>query len=147
MEKTKITNALQDLIIRLQDAEKGYQEVGKATTNVELKTWTKKYANERHEMHRDLEKLAKLLGSDTEVKTSYLGDLHRMFIDIRLNAIDDDVNAAIEEIERGSHKLIEDYDNVLDNLTLPNDIEAMLREQKAKIVKEVATIKSLQPVF
>ena len=143
MDNTNIIAALKDLIIRLQDAEKGYQEVKLATSNSSLKSYAKDYAAERHAMHKDLEQLVNLLGGQAEVSASFLVDLHRMFIDIKLSAIDDDLNAANVEIERGSQQLISDYNKVLDDLHLPNDIVAMLNEQKVKIINEVATLKKL----
>jgi len=130
MNTADINNALQDLIIRLQDAEKGYKEIEKATSNVSLKKWMDRYATERHKMHQKLEAHVKASGHEANVKTSILGDLHRMFIDIKLSATDDDFNPIVEEINRGSSQLIEDYEEVINKVEMPLNIKQDLIFQK-----------------
>ncbi len=142
MNIDQIKSSLQDLIIRLQDAEKGYLEISKATSNIEFKNWLEKYANERHQYHRALEMHSKALGGNPEVKTSFLGSLHRIFIDIKLNAIDDDITDVIDEIERGSNVLIEDYDKVINEVKLPENIASTILEQRTKIKEEIEGLKA-----
>ena len=143
MNLLQVGSALQDLIIRLQDAEKGYQEISNATSNLILKKWMEKYAAERHEFHKQLEFEAGNLGKDTEVKTSFLGDLHRMFIDIKLNVIDDSIPAIIDEIERGSTVLIEDYDKTLE-LDLSSNLRILLQAQKQQIEVQLSSLTTLR---
>ena len=143
MNLLQVRSALQDLIIRLQDAEKGYQEIYNATSNLILKKWMEKYAAERHEFHKQLEFEAGNLGKDPEVKTSFLGDLHRMFIDIKLNVIDDSIPAIIDEIERGSTVLIEDYDKTLE-LDLGSNLRILLQAQKQQIEDQLNSLTTLR---
>lgn len=143
MNLTKVNDALQDLIIRLQDAEKGYKEIYNGVSNVIIKKWMKKYANERHDFHKQLEFESAKLGGNPEVTTSFLGELHRMFIDIKLNNIDDSMPAIVDEIERGSAILIEDYDKVLD-LDLNPILRVLLQAQKQKIIEERNNLVSIK---
>ncbi len=146
MNIDQIKSSLQDLIIRLQDAEKGYLEISKATSNVEFKNWLEKYANERHEFHVELENHSKALGGNPEVKTSFLGELHRIFIDIKLNAIDEDITDIINEIERGSNVLIEDYDKVINEVRLPGDVATTLLNQRTRIKEEIEGLKAFRDI-
>lgn len=136
MKNYKIREALQDLIIRLQDAEKGYQEIHNATSNVLLKNWMKKYARERHDFHKDLELESARIGGDPKVKTSFLGNLHRIFIDVKVNMIDDSLESIVDEIERGSNVLIRDYEKVLNEVSMPQNLKILLEAQQAKIKEE-----------
>lgn len=143
MNKVKIKDALQDLIIRLQDAEKGYMEIHNAASNPIIKKWTKQFGEQRHEFHKQLEYESTLLGGDPEVRTSFLGDLHRFYIDLKLNNIDDSIPAIVTEIERGNAALMKDYDKVLD-LDLGANLRLVLEAQKEKIMKEVGYMVELK---
>ena len=149
MDNLKIINALQELIIRLQDAEQGYKEIELATSNQSLKKWLSTYAQERHNMHRALESHVNLLGGNAEVSTSFLGDLHRMFIDIKINNVnvEDEFDAIVTEIDRGASVLIDDYTKVIENIKLPETIRKMLISQKALIVAELDQLKYLKSEF
>mgnify|MGYP000674798196 CR=1 FL=1 len=145
IEKTK--SALQDLIIRLKDAEDGYIEIYNATGHVELKSWLDKYSKERHQMHENLESQVRQLGGDPEVKTSFLGSLHRVFIDFKINNFKDDFSAIVEEIDRGSERLLNDYDQVLNDVDLTQNVKSILENQKAIIEREVEDLKIMKEKF
>lgn len=143
MDYSRIRLALQDLIIRLQDAEKGYLEIARATSNEALKLWMEKYAAERHEFHTQLEFEAGNYGKDPEVRTSFLGTLHRMFIDFKLNVVDDSLPSVINEIERGSSTLLKDYDKTLE-IDLTSDLRILLQAQKQKISEQIDSLTFLR---
>lgn len=148
MNTNTVKAALQDLIIRLQDAEKGMKEVANGSSDAVMKEWLLAFAKERHGFHKDLEIESKKLGGDPEVKTSFLGDLHRMFIDVKLS-ITNSKEAMIDEIERGATILINDYDKVLNECNPKSELRDLLTAQKWKIKKELEAlleIRALQPV-
>lgn len=146
MRNIKIIDALQGLIIRLQDAEKGYHEIALATSNEALKKWLLRYGKERHNMHTALETQISILGGDAEVETSFLGDLHRMFIDVKINNVsfENEFDAILNEIERGSSILIEDYTKVINEIEMPINIRKQLISQRALIKAEINQLKYLK---
>lgn len=146
MDISKIKDALQDLIIRLQDAEKGFNEIKLATSNKPLMKWLERYSQERHNMHKVLESQVALLGGDAEVKTSFLGDLHRMFIDLKINntSFDNEFDAIVNEIERGASRLIDDYTNVIENVETPVNLNKILVSQRATVQFELDQMKNLK---
>jgi len=147
MNFDNIKSALQDLIIRLQDAEKGFLQISDKTSNATLKTWTNKFGKERHEMHKALELHMKGLNGNPEVKTSILGDLHRMFIDFKFNFIDDNIESAIAEIERGTTTLINDYEQVLAKVEMPSTIVNTLIQQKSAVEAELQHLKDISKAY
>lgn len=147
MKYQETKNALQDLIIRLQDAEKGFKAVAEKTKNDPLRQRLNQYSKERHLFHQALEEQVKNLGGEPEVKTSILGDMHRMFINFKMELIDEDLESVVNEIERGSKKLIEDFENVINKVELPGNIESILKIQQAKIVEELDSLKTLRDQF
>jgi len=146
MNKNKIRQALQDLIYRLQDAEKGYLEIKLASSNVIVNNWLQKYARERHEMHKELEHLSTQIGGDPSVKTTFLGSLHRMFIDIKINNVnaENEFKAIVTEIERGATSLINDYTKVLSDVEMPANYVTKLMSQKVLIQEELNNLVDLR---
>jgi len=146
MDNEKIKNSLQDLIYRLQDAEKGYREIILASSNETLNSWLDKYATERHHMHRKLESFIVELGGKPEVDTTILGELHRMFIDIKISntSAHNEFDAIVNEINRGATLLISDYEKVLTDVELPANYVTTLNLQKVHIETELEALLQLQ---
>jgi|GEM_PF-748932 len=149
MENSKIKDALQGIIFRLQDAEKGYEEIIAASSNSALNSWLQKYASERHNMHRVLEGYVAELGGSPEVDTTILGSIHRMFIDIKINntSADNEFNAIVDEVERGSTMLIDEYNKVIGEVEMPAKYIATLVQQRDHIQAEVNSLTALKDDF
>ena len=146
MNKEKMKTALQDLIYRLQDAEKGYKELLKASADPRFTQWSNTYANERHRMHQKIEQMISKLGGNPEVDTTILGTLHRLFIDIKINntTLENQFGAIIDEIERGATTLINDYEQVLKEVEFPAEFVNTLMDQKLQISNELKSMKVLR---
>jgi len=146
MNKQKIKSSLQELIYRLQDAEKGYKEIRLASSNTIVNKWLDRYASERHNMHRALEEEIINLGGDPEVDTTILGAIHRMFIDIKINTTspENEFTAIVNEIERGSTTLLNDYQKVLSEVEMPPKLVNILNDQKQLIKNELGALTNLR---
>ena len=146
MNIENIKTSLQDLIYRLQDAEKGYKEIRLASSNSVINKWLDQFATERHNMHTVLEEEMIKLGGKPEVDTTFLGDLHRMLIDIKINntSADSEFTAIVDEIERGATTLIDDYQKVLSDVEMPPVLATILMDQKKLVQNELDTLTSLR---
>lgn len=142
MENMK--EALKDLIIRLEDAHKGYLEVRKTISSSKLRSWMEQYAYERKKFQQELEEALHQLGGEAEVKTSFLGEMHRAFIAFKLNNINNDYEAVFNEIERGSSVLIDDYNKVLNEVQFPLYIATKLKVQKSMIEDEIGRLRKIK---
>jgi len=136
--------ALKDLIVRLEDAHKGYIEVKNAISSSKLRSWMEQFAYERKKFQQELEECLNQLGGSAEIKSSFLGDMHRMFIAFKLNNINDDYEAVFNEIERGSKVLIDDYKKILNEIKYPLYIETKLKLQKNLIMDEIESLRKLK---
>lgn len=145
METQKI-EALKDLLIRLEDARKGYLEIRNAISNRELRNWMEQYAYERKRFQDELKSCMIQLGGrpEEEISTSFLGELHHSFIAFKLNNFTDDLDSIIAEVERGSNQLITDYKKVIEEISYPLEIEAKLLLQKNLIIEEIESLKDLK---
>ena len=142
MEKMK--EALKDLIIRLEDAHKGYIEVKNGISSGKLRSWMEQFAYERKKFQQELEECLHQLGGSADVETSFLGELHRSFIAFKLNNISNDYEAVFNEIERGSDVLINDYEKVLSEIKYPLYIETKLKLQKNMIKDEIKSLRKIK---
>lgn len=147
MNNEQQISALQDLIIRLQDAEKGYLEIKKATQERDVMSNMQRRADERHKMHRKLETHVRALGSSAEVKSSVLGDMHRAFIDVKINHFADSYEGISAEIQRGANVLIDDYNKVFEDVILDRDVRDTLVRQQNLIKSEIEELPKLQEMF
>ncbi|NNF34054.1 MAG: PA2169 family four-helix-bundle protein [Saprospiraceae bacterium] len=144
MNTVEIKKGLQDLINRLFDAEKGYREIIKATSIPTLKGWMKRYATERQSMREDLVEAYKKLGGSPEVSTTLIGDMHRAFIDIKVNGAWDNFESIVTEIERGASTLISDYEDTLKEVKMPAHLVTLLNDQKLLVENELRNLIQLK---
>jgi len=146
MNTENIKAVLQELIYRLQDAEKGYQEIKAASSHVILNKWLELYSKERHNMHRELEALSKELGGDPVVDTTILGAIHRMFIDIKINNVsfENEIPAIVDEIERGATTLLNDYTKALADNKMDPKFATTLFNHKVTIQTELDSLIKLR---
>lgn len=147
MNTDTIKNALQDLVIRLKDAEERYIEISESTSIEALKVWCKRYAAERSEMHKLLEGHITAMGGDPEIRTSYLSELHRALLDNKISMSSDEFHTVVNEIEKGSKSLLEAYDSVINPLELHPNLKTNLIKQKATIQLEVNNLLNLRNEF
>lgn len=147
MESNTIKGALKGLVIRLTDAEKAYIEISELTNNNALKEWCIRYAKERNEMHKLIEGHVAAMGGEAEARTSYLGQMHRVMIDHKMNASNDEFQTIVNEIERGSTLLIDEYDKVIDEMELQPELQKNLVKQKNTIQLELNNLIALREDF
>lgn len=144
MDTARIVNRLEEITTKLHDAEMGYREIARATDHPAMRTWCNKYANERYNMRRQLESQASLMGRPIDSSPSATGALHRAFIDVKINNTDFDFSACINEIERGSTSLLDEYADVLHNVKLPSGLSRTLNDQRATIDFELNSLTELR---
>jgi len=132
------------LISRLKDAEKGFDSIADKTEDSVLAEFCSAFAADRHNMHLELEELSVKLGGDPEVGSTILGDIHKMFINFKLNFVDSDIPGLVNEIERGAKVLIKDYENALKDVEMPTNIVSKLISQKTTVEVELQRLIELK---
>ena len=147
MNINTIKTALQDLITRLQDAEMGYKKIEEKTEQIGFNEWMGNLASERHRQHQLLENEISKLNGHPDVSTSLLGDLHRLFINFKIEHIDDSLDAIIEEIERGNAILLEDLDKVLNQVALPLTIRDVVMKIRSEVASERMKLSEFREMY
>ena len=131
----KAVAALNELIEKNYDAEKGYKEAVTDVENHELKDYFTKSVQQRYEFGHELKAEIEKLGGKPEKGTSITGDLHRVWINLKSLVLGKDVEAVVNECERGEEAAIADYEKVL-------KMDEVSMEAKTVIHKHLQLIRS-----
>lgn len=144
MKHEKIIDALNTLLTRNYDAEKGYSEAARGSKNVAFKDWMKDMSNKRKQFGISIKEEIMSLGGKPETGSSFLAGMHRYWIDFKTDHINDEVEAIIDEIQFGEERAIEDYKKVLDETTMLESTRTLLSKQLNQIKEDVKSLTELK---
>lgn len=139
-----VSSGLNELLEKNYDAEKGYKNAAENTDHVGLKAFFNRKASQRYDFGHELKDEIRAFGEQPDKSGSITGDVHRVFMDLKKFLSSSDNEAVLEEAIRGEKATIENYENVLEDTTLPPSTKAILERQKAAIEQDLSTIKSLE---
>lgn len=138
MEKRNIIiDALNTLLTRMYDAEKGYKEAAMGSKNAPFRNWLLEVSKERNDMGYKLKAEIKTLGGIPEKGSSFLAGLHRTWIDFKTDWINNDMDAIIDEIQLGEEKAIKDFNTILSSESMPLSTRILLTKQLDIIEKRL----------
>lgn len=144
----ELMQGLNDLLARSRDAQKGYIEASNHINTPQVRKWLLEYSDQRLKFSVELENEIRRLGGEPDDSTSVLGDLHRVWIDLKGMASDDEPMAMLEECQRGEQKALEDYTELLNqHQRMSPATFHLLKQHKTKIEAALALIHSLKEIF
>ncbi|MEZ4940231.1 MAG: PA2169 family four-helix-bundle protein [Saprospiraceae bacterium] len=139
-----LIQGLNDLLSRNRDAQKGYVEASNHINLNELSKWMLDYSVQRQMFSNQLDMEIRRLGGIPEDGTTALGELHRVWIDLRGEITNNDPLAMLEECLRGEEQAVEDYDAVLrQHRDMPQQTIDLLNRHKSKIILAISQIKAM----
>lgn len=144
MDNNKVRNALNELINNNTDAKDGFDELAHAADDINTRNLMYSYAKDRVGFVDTLKARLEELGGHPHKKFNILDDLHRAWIDVKVNNSDDYVEAIIEEVLRGEKIAIEDYEDILENVEMDGDTKALLIGQLAVIKERYNQLEALK---
>jgi len=143
----KIASALNDLLTRNYDAERGYTEAGNQVTDGRLREWLFENAERRKRFGKEIKKMIASLGQEPDKGTSFLGDVHRVWIDFKTSMTSDVNEATLEECIRGEKRALEDYDKVLNEVEMTVSIAEAIRSQRNEIKTALKNVEILEESY
>ena len=144
MDNSKLIGALNDLIKRNLDAEKGYTEAGNSVRYADVRTYFFDYARQRQQFANDLQNEVRALGGDPEDDSSFLGSLHRAWMDLKADFAENLAEPVFEECARGEEYAIEDYNNMLENIAMSDRVRGILERQREAIKKALQEVRKYE---
>lgn len=141
-----IVDALQKLVQKNHDAEKGFKKAMENVKHGQLKGFLSHQAQQRDRFVTELEfELRKLDVQPDEDPGSVSGTMHRAWMDIKAAVSGDDAENILEECIRGEKASLEEYNDVLKkHPMLPAHIQSVVTTQRDEISKTLNKVKSLE---
>ncbi|MCB9315020.1 MAG: PA2169 family four-helix-bundle protein [Lewinellaceae bacterium] len=145
----ELIQGLNDLLSRNRDAQKGYVEASNHINLKELSKWMLDYSVQRQLFSNQLDMEIRRLGGMPDDGTSAMGELHRIWIDLKGEITNNDPHAMLEECQRGEERALEDYDATLKKYfrTMPQQTMDMLNRHKSKIILAISQIKAMLKAY
>lgn len=143
-QNTKAISAINHLIIRNTEAMNGYVEVANNINSKLVTRWLIDFSRQRSFFIRELKKIASALGGKPEMHTTFLGELHHFWIDLKAQWMDNNIEDLLNECLRGEKTLISTYEEILSQNVLYAPMENVVKNQLAKIVMAVENLQLLQ---
>jgi len=142
----EVGEKLNELLEKTYDAEKGFKKAAENTENTSLKSYFESKAKQRYDFGHELKTEIKSFGQEIDKGDSVAGKAHRAWMDVKALFSSDDAEAMLEEAIRGEKASIDEYDDVLEDTSLPSSTAAILRNQKNAIENGLSNIKMLEDI-
>lgn len=142
----EVGEKLNGILEKTFDAEKGFTKAAENIENVALKNYFRAKSQERNAFGNELKTEIKLFNQDIDKGGSIAGSAHRAWMDIKALFALDDEESMLEEAIRGEKTAVKEYEEVLQETTLPSSTKFLLKAQKNKIENGLYNIKSLEDI-
>ena len=143
----EISNKLNELIEKNMNAKDGYEMAIDKVDNREIKTFFKNRAIERAKFVKELRSEVWSNGEIPENSGNINGELHRTWMSLKTAFSSNNEEAILEETIRGEKSSLEEYNDILNENTMPLTVANILREQRNAIEATVAKAKNFELVL
>lgn len=140
----KLVHQLEEILQKNRDAEKGYRKAAENADSQSLMSYFENKSREREQFNNSLKREMVANYDDIDDDSSFTGSMHRTWMDIKAFFSGDNDEAMLEEAIRGDKAAVEEYDEVLEDTTLPSSIATLIRQQSTKIRTDLSQIKSME---
>jgi uncharacterized protein (TIGR02284 family) len=135
----KISNQLNELLIKNYDAEKGYRNAIDNVDSDRLKMFFKRRASERGEFAKEIKSEIVRYGETPKDSGSFKGTMHRNWTDLKTTFSSNDEAAVLKEAIKGEKASLEVYNDLIKETNLPPTIDSMLIKHKNAIQSAINT--------
>jgi uncharacterized protein (TIGR02284 family) len=142
----KMSNKLNELLEKNYDAEKGYKKAAEIVDNPKLKSFFKEEAQSRYDFGHELKSEIRNYGETPDKGGSVTGATHRTWMDIKSTFTSNDEEAILEEVVKGEKAAKEEYDEVINDTTLPPTTQSILSKHRDHIDTAIRNAKNFEVV-
>jgi uncharacterized protein (TIGR02284 family) len=136
--------ALQTLLQKNYDAEKGFKKAITKTESDSLKDFLKRQAVKHNRFATELDREIRSLNEHPKEEGSFSGKLSRAWMDIKVAVSGNNDEAILEECVRGEKNSAEEYEEALEENNFPPHLEEVLKKQLNEINTMIAEVKSME---
>lgn len=140
----KAVEALNELLERNYDAEKGYKKAAEDIENSTLKEFFKDYSGQRYSFGHEIKEEIRKMGGEPEKGSGVRSNLHRTWIDVKSLLTGKDTEAVVKECIRGEKTALEDYEDALKINDLSTSARDVVQRQHDKIQGAVNRLNQIE---
>ncbi|WP_373516213.1 PA2169 family four-helix-bundle protein [Pricia sp.] len=140
----EMVDQLEEILEKNRDAEKGYKKAAENADSISLKSYFEKKARDRKSFNDSLKRELVANYDKIDDDGSFGGTIHRTWMDVKAFFSGDNDESMLEEAIRGDKSAVEEYEEVLEDTTLPSSIATLIRDQQMKIRTDLNKIKTLE---
>lgn len=142
----EIGNKLNELLEKNYDAEAGYKLAQEKVESNQTKNFFDTQQKERYNFGHELKAEMKIWGQEPEKGTSLKGDAHRAWMNIKSTFSTDKEEAVLEEAIRGEKVAVQEYNEIINDTTLPPSTKNILTNHRDRIQKTLNTVDLMEAV-
>jgi uncharacterized protein (TIGR02284 family) len=145
MDRDDVIDTLNDLIETCKDGEEGFRACADNVKNAVLKTFFVGKSARCREGAMQLQKIVREMGGDPDRGSSFSGDMHRFWINIRGTISGMDDHAILDECERGEDAAKASYEKALKQ-DLPGDVRLAVERQYREVKSNHDRVRELRNI-
>ncbi len=142
----EMSNKLNELLEKNYDAEKGYKKAAEIVDNVKLQQFFSQQAQNRYDFGHELKTEIRNFGETPDKGGSTTGTAHRTWMDIKSTFTSNDEEAILNEVQTGEQAAVEEYDDIINDTTLPPTTKKILTEQRESVKTALQSAKNFEVV-
>ncbi len=142
----KMSNNLNELLTKNYDAEAGYKLAADKVKNENLKKFFTRRAKERYDFGHQLKNEITSYGETPDKGTSFKGDAHRAWMNLKSAVSSDNEESILEEAIRGEKAALEEYNEILSEPNLPPTTESILTIQRDNVNNALEEVKTFEAI-
>lgn len=143
----KMSNKLNELLTKNYDAEKGYKKAAEIVDNVKLKQFFENEAQKRYDFGHELKSEIRNYGETPDKGTSFTGDAHRAWMDIKTTFTSNDEEAILAEVIKGEKAAVDEYTDIIHDTTLPPTTKSILSSHVTNIKTALQSAQNFEVVM
>jgi uncharacterized protein (TIGR02284 family) len=147
MNNEKQVKALNDLLAKCYDAEKGFKEAAEDVKSDNLKQMFREYATQRFNFGHELKGLIRNFGGDPDKGDTIAAKMHRAWMDLKSAVASNEEKNILEEVVRGEENALEHYQEALDELDPGSIAFNTVVNQRNQIRSVITRVKNLLPAY
>ena len=141
-----MVDALNNLLEKNYDSEKGYREALLETESDKLKTFFTNQASQRAQYINELDKEIRLLNATPSDSGSIKGNLHRAWMNLKSFMSSNTDEAILQECIHGDKTAATEYEDTLESYSFLDRTKKVIQYQVNGIKNTLDTIKELDDI-
>lgn len=136
----EVSKKLNDLLTRNYDAAAGYGLASEKVRSRELKHFFTLQEQERYKFGHELKKEISYYGETPDDGTSWQGDTHHAWMNIKSTLLSNNEEVILEEVVRGERTAVKEYNSIIMETTLPPSTKNMIAAHRNNILNALTRV-------